>query len=44
MAWKETHVSVPELRAVLVHQVITLGRPMAAVCREHGVSRKTGYK
>jgi transposase InsO family protein len=42
MPWKVTPMS--ELRKVLVHQVLTLKRPMAEVCREHGVSRKTGYK
>jgi len=33
-----------ELRKLLIQQVTELGRPLAAVCREHGVSRKTGYK
>jgi transposase InsO family protein len=44
MPWKESHVSSADLRLVLVHQVAALGRSMAEVCREHGVSRKTGYK
>jgi transposase InsO family protein len=42
MPWKDLPVS--ELRAVFVHQAAVLGRSVAELCREHGISRKTGYK
>jgi transposase InsO family protein len=42
MPWKVAAMS--ELRSMLVHQVVSLKRPVAEVCREHGVSRKTAYK
>lgn len=42
MPWEVAAVS--DRRAALVHQVRDLRRPMAAVCREFGVCRKTGYK
>lgn len=42
MPWRASSVS--ELRRLFVQQVAELGRPLAAVCREHGISRKTGYK
>lgn len=42
MPWKVSPVS--DLRLVFVHQVLTLKRPLSDVCREHGISRKTGYK
>jgi transposase InsO family protein len=35
---------VSGLRKLFIQQVTELGRPLAAVCREHGISRKTGYK
>lgn len=42
MPWKVAPVC--ELRTFLVHQVLSLKRPVAEVCREHGISRKTAYK
>jgi transposase InsO family protein len=42
MPWKEWPVS--EQRVVLVQRVLLLGRPVAAVAREFGVSRKTACK
>jgi transposase InsO family protein len=42
MPWKVQPVS--ELRIALVHQVATLGRPVAAACRDFGISRTTAYK
>jgi transposase InsO family protein len=42
MPWKVTPVL--ELRKVFVQQVLVLRRAVAAVCREHGISRKTAYK
>lgn len=42
MPWKVVNVS--EHRLVLCHAVRTLGREVAAVAREMGVSRKTAYK
>src|SRR4051812_16566187 len=43
MPWK-VEPPVSELRLALVHNVRTLGRPVAVVAREFGVSRKTAYK
>jgi hypothetical protein len=42
MPWKEWPVS--EQRICLVQRVLLLGRPLAAVAREFGVSRKTACK
>lgn len=42
MPWSTTPVS--ELRTALIHAVRTAGRPVAAVCRDFGVARKTAYK
>ena len=42
MPWKVTPVL--ELRKVFVQQVDVLHRPVAVVCREYGISRKTAYK
>ena len=33
-----------KLRKLFIQQLTELGRPLAAVCREHDVSRQTGYK
>jgi transposase InsO family protein len=35
---------VSELRTAFVHQVLSLGRPVAAACRDFGISRTTAYK
>jgi len=43
MPWKGA-VTVSDLRLCLVHQVLSVGRPVAEVCREQGVARKTAYK
>ncbi len=43
MPWKGA-VTVSDIRLAFVHQVVTLGVPVARACREHGISRKTGYK
>jgi transposase InsO family protein len=42
MPWKVQPMS--EVRFAFVYQVETLHRPVAEVCREFGVARKTGYK
>src|SRR5213076_3070449 len=42
MPWKVDAVS--DLRLVLCHAVRSLRRPVAAVAREFGVSRKTAHK
>ena len=42
MPWKVAAVS--EVRFALCHAVRTLHRPVAAVAREFGVSRKTAHK
>lgn len=42
MPWKVTPVS--DLRTAFVQLVITLNHPVAAACREFGISRKTGHK
>jgi transposase InsO family protein len=42
MPWKEWPVS--EQRVVVVHQVLSAGRAVSQVAREHGISRKTLYK
>lgn len=42
MPWKVVPVS--DIRLAFVHHVRSLGRPVAAACREFGISRKTGYK
>lgn len=42
MPWKVRQV--PEIRYAFVHQVRHLNRPVAAACRDFGISRKTGYK
>ena len=42
MPWKVSNMS--DVRFALCHQVRQLGRPVAAVAREFGVSRKTAYK
>ena len=42
MPWKVEPMS--ELRVAFVQQVVTLGKPVAVVCREFGISRKTGHK
>lgn len=42
MPWKVQPVS--EIRTALIHQIVSLGRPVAATCREFGVSRATAYK
>lgn len=36
--------SVSEIRLAFVHEVNSLGAPVAAACRKFGISRKTGYK
>jgi transposase len=41
MPWKET--SPVEERLLFVARLLE-GEPMAALCREFGISRKTGYK
>ena len=43
MPWKGV-VTVSDIRLTFVHQVVTLGRSLTHACREHGISRKTGYK
>jgi putative transposase len=42
MPWEVFPVS--QLRTAFVHQVLTLGDPVAAACRKFGISRKTGHK
>jgi transposase InsO family protein len=42
MPWEVS--PVPELRLPFVHQVLTLRRPVAAACRDFGISRTTAYK
>ena len=42
MPWEVSPVS--ELRLAFVHQVLTLGRPVARACRDFGISRQAGYK
>jgi transposase-like protein len=42
MPWKVQPVS--ELRIAFVHQVLSLGRPVAAACRDFGISRTTASK
>jgi transposase InsO family protein len=42
MPWKVSPMS--ELRLAFVHQVRSLGRTVAAACRDFGISRKTGHK
>lgn len=42
MPWKDTTVS--DLRLTFVHQVVTLGEPVAVACRRFNISRKTGHK
>jgi transposase InsO family protein len=42
MPWKVQPVS--EIRTAFVHQVLTLGRPVAAACRDFGISRTAAYK
>src|ERR1043166_7230815 len=42
MPWKVSPVS--DLRIAFVHQVLSLGKPIAAASREFGISRKTAYK
>src|SRR5438105_3636814 len=42
MPWKEWPVS--EQRLVVVHQILSLHRPVTEVARESGISRKTAYK
>jgi transposase InsO family protein len=42
MPWEVSPVS--ELRLAFVHQVLTLRRPVAAACRDFGISRTTAYK
>jgi transposase InsO family protein len=42
MPWSTPTVS--ERRTALIHTVRTAGRPVAQVCRDFGVSRKTAYK
>ncbi len=42
MPWKVQPVS--ELRIAFVPTVTTLGRPVAAACRDYGISRTTAYK
>jgi len=42
MPWKVVPMS--EVRLTFVHHVESLNRPVAAACREFGISRKTGYK
>jgi transposase InsO family protein len=42
MPWSTTTVS--ELRTAFVHAVRTAQRPVAAACRDFGISRKTAYK
>ncbi|MDB4990046.1 MAG: Mobile element protein [Myxococcaceae bacterium] len=42
MAWKER--SYVDERVLLVSEYLKGERPMAELCREHGVSRKTAYK
>ena len=43
MPWKGV-VTVSDIRLTFVHQVVTLGISITQACREHGISRKTGYK
>jgi transposase InsO family protein len=43
MPWKGA-VTVSDIRLTFVHQVLSLGAPLAQTCREHGVCRETGYK
>jgi transposase InsO family protein len=43
MPWKGAW-TVSDLRLVFVQQVQTLGLPLAVVCRQYGISRKTAYK
>ena len=43
MPWKGA-VAVSDVRLTFVHQIVTLGTPITQACREHGISRKTGYK
>src|SRR5262249_4235617 len=42
MPWEVSAVS--ELRLTFVHHVLTLRRPVAAACRDFGISRTTAYK
>lgn len=42
MPWSATTVS--ELRTALIHAIRTAQRPVAEVCRQFGISRKTAYK
>lgn len=42
MPWKVSPVE--DVRFAFVHQVMELRRPVAAACRDFGISRKTGYK
>lgn len=42
MPWKARSMS--DIRLVFVHQVESLHKPIAAACRQFGISRKTGYK
>jgi transposase InsO family protein len=42
MPWEVSPVS--EIRLAFVHHVLTLRRPVAAACRDFGVSRTTAYK
>jgi transposase InsO family protein len=42
MPWKVQPVS--EIRTAFVHHLVTLGRSVAATCRDFGISRATAYK
>ena len=42
MPWEVASVS--EIRTAFVHHVCTLKTPVAAACRQFGISRKTGHK
>lgn len=42
MPWSSPTVS--QLRAALIHAIRSANRPVAEVCRDFGVSRKTAYK
>ena len=42
MPWKEANVM--DLRSEFVHRALRAEMPFAALCREYGISAKTGYK
>jgi transposase InsO family protein len=42
MPWEVSLVS--DIRCAFIHQVVTLHRPVAAACRDFGISRQTGHK